>query len=359
MGRVQQRIGSAARGFLFLCPVFFATATGAVVPTAWASGPPHVYFDLAPVVACRDVTPKEFAEANPDEKLVQATFAISSLISSGDQEDLLQFFYRVESLEGTLQVFDYSPKTTLASEVAGNIGIEKKNEKSKHISLAVSGAFEWPVSGSGSGNLGSKSVDAVRYELVPQMVAVAASGTIRRGAGVYFKLRPSRSTSLEGAKEFTVVFRVGRSWRADCIQVMCKAVGIRRGVVLPLDDSIVCGQRRFLVALYLEGDLSAKAAAERFAHAASELRKTIAARRRDIEKRLYPTIVHRVGVLLDVIEPALPRDWADHLICDPDGSRLDAIAERLPSEVRDAVAEYALARRELFRLDTPETVDVQ
>jgi len=337
-------------------PIYFSASVEAY---AARGTPPRVYFDLAPAVACQDVTPSEFAEANPDEKLVQATFEVSSLIRSGKEDDLIQFFYRVESLKQTIRIVDYSPKTTLASDVAGNLSIEKKKEATNHIGLALTGPFDWPVKASGSGDLGSKSLGAVRYELLPQMVAVAASGTIHRGYGVYFKLRPSRGTSLEGAKELTVVFRVPTEWRGDYVQLSCNAIGIRRGVVPPLDERAVCGARRFIVPLYVEGDASAKAAAERLVRAESELLRSVSANRREIEKRLYPTIAHKIGAFLDVIEPTFPDDWAEHLIYGPDHGEIDGIVDRLPSEVRHAVAEYSVARHELFRLGATPRSEVQ
>lgn len=323
------------------------------------AAPPRVYFDVAPVVACQDITPSEFAEANPDEKLVRASFKVSSLIGRGEEHDLIQFFYRVESPEQTIRIVDYSPKTTLASDIAGNISIEKKKDTTNHIGMALAGPLDWPVKVTGSGDLGSKSDDAVRYELLPQMVAVAASGTIHRGYGVYFKFRPSRGTSLEGAKELTVVFRVPSEWRADTVQLFCKAIGIRHGIVPPLDGHAVCGARRFAIALYVEGDRAAKAAAERLVRAESELLKSLSANRREIEKRSHPTLAHRIGALLDVVEPALPDDWADCLIYGPADGMIDGIADRLPSEVRDAVNEYSVARHELAQLGTPPMSEVQ
>ena len=45
--------------------------------------PPRVQFDMPFAVACRDVTPPEFAAANPGHKLVEAELAISSLLAGG------------------------------------------------------------------------------------------------------------------------------------------------------------------------------------------------------------------------------------------------------------------------------------
>ncbi len=329
-----------------------------VVQTANAS-PPRVAFDIDPLVACRDVTPPEFAKANPDERLVQADIQVSSLIRNGGEGDLIQYFYRVESPDGTVRIADYSPKTTLASDIAGNISIEKKKEKTNHVGLALTGPIDWPVRATGSGDLGSKSHNIERYELLPQQFAVAASGTIRRGHGVYFKLKPSRSTTLEGSKQFTLVFRVPKEWRGDYVHLSCTAVGLRRGVVAPLDERTICGARRFVVALYADGDASAKSAAERLARAEIGLLKSVHENRRAIEKRFYPTFAHKVGAMLEVIKPPVPNDWAQRLIYGTQQTGIAEIAKRLPTDVREAVDEYAVAKRELFQMGMPEASEVQ
>jgi hypothetical protein len=306
------------------------------------------------------VTPPEFAQANPDEKLIQAQIQVSSLIRRGSEGDLLQFFYQLESPRETLRFVDYSPKTTLASDLAGNVTVENKNETSKGVGVTLSGPIEWPIKVAGTGEAGTKSLGSVRYELVPPMTAVAASGTIQHGYGVYFKLRPSRSTSLEGAREFAVTFRVPKSWRADSVLLACTAQGLQRGMVPPLDQSnVVCGEQRFILEFYAEGDASAKAAAERLARAESELRKTLALNRREIERRFYPTVAHKVGVLLDMIPPDLTDSWTSHLLYGAEWAGPARLPRPLPKEVLQAVAAYKVARRDFTKLGAAHSSDLQ
>ena len=314
------------------------------------AAPPRVTFDVAPVVACQDVTTEEFLASNPDEKLIEAAIQVSSLIRSGNEGDLLQYFYRLDSSRQSIRIVDYSPKTTLASDVAGNVSIEKKKEQTKGIGLTLSGPRDLPVNIAGSGDIGAKSTDAVRYELVPPMTAVAASGTLDRGCGVYFKLKPSRSTSLEGAKEFVVVLRVPIDWRGDFLYLSCTARGVKRGVIPSLREDVVCGRRTFIVALHTEGDAAAKAAAERMVRAEWVLLRTISANRQAIQRRTYPTLAHKVGVLLDVIEPKLPDDWARYVIFGGPEDQIEQITQRLPSDVRQAVSQYTVARHKFSSL---------
>ena len=84
---------------------------------------------------------------------------------------------------------------------------------------------------------------------------------------MYFKLRPSRRQTLEGGKEFTLVFRVPADWRGDFVQLTCRATGTLRSVMPALNESLTCGTRRFTIALYAAGDPGAQAAAEQLIRA--------------------------------------------------------------------------------------------
>src|SRR5436189_2977143 len=83
------------------------------LPAPLLAGSPRVEFDVATSVACRDVTTLEFAAAFPGERLMQATFSISSLVRRGREGDLVEFFYRIESPNGTLRIVDHLPRQEL------------------------------------------------------------------------------------------------------------------------------------------------------------------------------------------------------------------------------------------------------
>lgn len=310
---------------------------------------PQVAFDMPPMAACRDVTTPEFTADFPNEKLIEARFEISALIR-GEEENLLQFFYRMESQRQSMRVADFLPKTTLASNYAGNISIENKDEKSNHLGVAFTAPLDWPLKATSSGDIGSKQLHGIRYELVPPMEAIAASGTLQRGFGVYFKLRPSRSTSLEGAKEFVVVFRVPRSWRGDLVHVDCRAMGLQRGVITPLDERVVAGHERFVIALFTAGDLAAQRAAEEFVRAENRLLEIAASKQREIEQRSFPTFAHRVGKFFDVVEPKVPAAWTRQVIYGDSELELREIERYLPAPVRNAASAFVAAKRNLSEM---------
>jgi hypothetical protein len=103
--------------------------------------------------------------------------------------------------------------------------------------------------------------------------------------------------------------------------------------------------------LYAEGDDAAKAAAERFVRAEAEVRRIAARQRGEIAKRSYPTLAHRVGALLEVVDPRIPDQWLEQLIYGPVGTKAGELARRLPQQVREAVDEYLDAKQQLRRLN--------
>ncbi|MFV1964652.1 MAG: hypothetical protein ACC628_04465 [Pirellulaceae bacterium] len=311
---------------------------------------PNVRFDTACVVACRDVSSEEFTAANPGERLLEVRLEVSSLIVHGAEENLLQYFYQFTSPNRSLQVADYRPRTTPASEYAGNIGIEMRKETSKSAGIAVTGAWDNLIKATGTGDMGSRDSSSVRYELVAPQESLAASGTICRGYGVYFKLKHMRQSLLEGSKEFVLVFRAPRGWRGDFVHVHCQAKGRSRGVIRQLDEEVSWGRNDFLVALHLEADEESKRIAEEFVDAAIKLRRAAARNQRVIHKRNYPTVFHEFGSLLGAVEPKLSDTWLSEVLYLSGHQRLERIADRLPEEVRAAAIDYVAVRDELQQL---------
>jgi hypothetical protein len=247
--------------------------------TEVAATSPRLTFDVAPMVACRDVTAPEFAAANPDERLVEVQIEISTLLTSGKEEDLVEYTFLITSPSQSLVVADYLPRTTLDSRYASTIAIEKERESERSAGLSISGAWDHLVHISGSGDRKRKENATVRYELHAPLEPVTASGTVQRGRGVYFKIRPARQAALEGSRQFQLTLRAPRHWRGDYVHVHCQAVGMARGVVRSLDEPVHCGRRDFFVALYLAGDSQAKARAAAMVRSEAALIKTLAGNR--------------------------------------------------------------------------------
>jgi hypothetical protein len=309
---------------------------------------PRVFFDMPYVVACRDVTPSEFAESNPSEKLVEARFQISSLLASGSEQDLVQFFYRIDSPQRTFAISDYLPKTLHESAIAGTVGIKNTDEQTMSLGINFSGHYECLTGASATSGVGQKNVSGVEYQKLPALETVVASGTILRGTGVYFKLKSNERNLLEGERSFAVVLRVPLAWRADYVHLRCEAEGVKRGVVRSLDETVRSGERDFLVGLYLEGDEQGRAVAEHFAASEARLRQTAQARSKQIQQRAYPTLVQKVGAALSLTGPQIPENWLPNLLYG--NIRHAAISERLPADVSTSVADFSSTRERLRQM---------
>jgi len=232
--------------------------------TAAIAEAPRVRFDMPYAVACRDVTSPEFAESHPGYKLMEAKLEISSLLAGGQEKDLTQFFVRVESPAHTLVIADYLPKTKHEA-IASSVTKEDSTERTAAIGVNLSGKYELLTIPGPSAGIGQSKKSSVKYELLPPLETVAASGTLDRGSALFFKIKSSPRNLLEGTREYGLVFKVPTNWRADYLRVRCEAEGIRRGVVSTFDEQFTCGSREFLVALYQDGDETARRLAENFA----------------------------------------------------------------------------------------------
>lgn len=334
-------------GAQFVSPlVALATLVGS--PWLAMANSPRVQFDIAPLAVCHDITTAEFSESNPNERLLETTLEVSTLLISGGETDLSEFFFRFSSPGQNLLVADYEPKTTLASDYAGNINVEKQNESSRSAGVTVSGVWDHLIKIAGSGDMGSKDNLALRYELHSPKAPIMASGTISRGTGVYFKIRPSRQTALEGSRRFKFVLRAPATWRGDYLQVHCEAYGTRRGVVR--DEPIHGGSRDFFVALYLAGDVAAKVDAERMARSEATLQLALRQYRKKLTAQASNNSVldHLAAIWSPPREPE-PLAELEVLLYSHSPFVASSIPSEMPERLGHALGAYLTARTTLRR----------
>ena len=240
-------------------------------PAATAlAGDPVIRFDHASTVACTDVTPEGFGRLRPGEKLIEVPLQVSVHLVSGHPAAVEEVRIELSDADHRMQVESFSPETTLESQLADDIKVTKTTESSKSLGASLGG--EAPVvlgdavahvtpSLSGGFSKGDVVTETIRRRA--PMEALVVAGTIESAHGVFFKLRPSPQTTLEGVHRLTVRFIVPESWRADELTIACSATG--RDEVLWIKQRATWARHRGSVAVYLAGDAGARRAAERYA----------------------------------------------------------------------------------------------
>jgi hypothetical protein len=236
---------------------------------AQAADEPTLAFDFGRTLECRDVTPPEFLEQYPDERLVECTLRLSVYLTSGAASDIDAIRVEVSDADERLRVHSFSPGTRLESEFAADIETTKTVESSYSLEASLGGELPAPIGGVvahvtptlGGGKGGKEIVTEKQLRVAPKL-PVIASGTTNSEHGVFFILRSSPTTSLEGVHELAVRYRVPATWRGDAVRVSCQATGKQK--VFWMTQSRVWAQKTTPVALYLAGDGLARRAAERY-----------------------------------------------------------------------------------------------
>jgi hypothetical protein len=261
------RLTEFASRRLFAAAIIFAATSIDSSRTALADEP-RLAFDFGRTLECRDVTPPDFAETYPDERIVECTLRLSVQLAGGSASDIQSLRVEIADRDRRLRVFDFSPSTKMESTLAKDIKWSKTTESSNDFGVSLGGelpavigdvvAHMTPTINASKG--GKESVTETQVRYAPQQVVVA-SGTIDQEHGVFFTLRPSPLTSLEGVHELTVAFIVPSHWRSDAVQVTCSATGTQK--MLWMKQQKVWAEQAGGVALYLAGDGEARRAAER------------------------------------------------------------------------------------------------
>ena len=220
----------------------------------------QVIFDLPDSIECRDVTPKEFAASYPARKIIEAKVRISVRIAQGSEQDLVDLRYFITSPGKTLTFRDYLPNTTLESTVVDDhIEIAKTTEKSAGTT-ADAHVTEHILGLGGSTNQSSKTTEATHYKEIAPKTLILSSGTTDREHGVFFKIRPSKGASLEGAEEFTFRATVPKAWSGDWCTISCAARAKKKSL---FSTTVVpAGGEMTDIGLFLAGDAKACALAK-------------------------------------------------------------------------------------------------
>ena len=354
----------------------FAVSSVLLADTALADRP-RLIFDSPRIVEGNELPE---AVAPPGERLIELKIPISTYLAAGNPHDLVEVMHRVEFADpaNATRIVDWSPRTALFSEIAGNVAIEKSEERNRQLGLTLNSSAIEIVKGGATASLGRKSTTVTRYQKVPQHEVLAASGVLQRGTAAYFRFKPSPQTTFEGSRELCLTLAIPASRRAGALILVCEANGVERGFVRSLDEPVRCGAAKFLIPFYAADprvadagarDAAARDAADRLAQAESELRTAFAAFARRAEGGAVSSGGAAATRPASGIE-AISRRLGPGNESEPQGgldSPLDSrwleaflfrrqfpskqIAAKLPKSVREGMDRYALAWEEIALLE--------
>jgi hypothetical protein len=208
------------------------------------------------------VTPASQQGGGP--RLVEIKLELSSLHRGGREDDLDHYFIRIAGWQSPLTIVDYLPKTQHEA-LTSPVSVQDSTEQSLSLGITLAGKYELVSVNGPTLGAATKTSSCVKYDRLPPLETVAASGTLARGSELFIKLRATARHKLEGSRQLALVVQVPADWRGEVLRVECEARGVRRGVVSAWDQSVLCGQQTLLVAVYREGDDQARQRAAQFA----------------------------------------------------------------------------------------------
>ena len=253
--------------------LFFAVFLAACASAAKSFGA-EIVFDLPESIECRDATPPDFA-GHETLKVIEGKLRISARVTKGSEAEIVDFMYHITCPDKRVRFQDYLPNTTLESAVADDqIEITDATESANTAGANVHVVYKLLALG-GTLNHSSKNSKSSHYRQIARKELVVASGTTDREHGVFFRLRPSRAASLEGAKEFTFLATVPKAWRGDLCTISCAARANKDSF---FSTSVVpAGARVVEVGMYLAGDAEAASLAEQLRRAQENHAELLAA----------------------------------------------------------------------------------
>lgn len=111
----------------------------AAEPAPAAAADTGLAFDFGRTIECRDVTPTEFVERYPDERIVEATLRLSVYLTSGAISDVETIRVEIGDVDRRLRVHDFARRTRLESEFAEAIETVTTVEKSRSFEVSLGG----------------------------------------------------------------------------------------------------------------------------------------------------------------------------------------------------------------------------
>jgi hypothetical protein len=217
-----------------------------LVATQTALAAPGVEFDFARSAKLRDVTTAEQRLAEPTSRVVELRLPVSVRFRGAPPEDVDEIDVEFNAAGAVLRVATFSPTTQLASDLTEPVKTTTTTKQASSLDGSLGGTLPIPYADLvahltptiNAATSRSKSATESTSRLPPQR-AIVVSGTSAEGRGVFFKLKRSSQTSLEGVHNLAVSFVVPDDWDGGLVRVSCIARGQKK--VMFVKQSAILG----------------------------------------------------------------------------------------------------------------------
>ena len=343
----------AFRGRLFLLSTLLLTVNvSSTASLVWGAGGLPVAFDAPAVTVAQEVDSALVDAPTTGGQLMRLRIPVSTYVNPEFRGVVTEYAVELESTYQTLRVIDFWPKSEVYTSVEGNVAVETTRQQDSKLGFNVSAAYEPIGRATGQGDFAHKDSTKESFQRKPPMQVLSSSGTIRRGYGVFFKFRPGPLPVLEGVREIAILVEVPPGWRADMLQVSMQAMGTEQAGSSRIHS---LGHTRMWMTTHREGDWAAAAQAKRYVTQERSLRSLAAASQSQVQEKSLPTMWHKMGAALDMVQPRIPEDYLTQVIFGARNRYRDNPAtNRLPVDLRVAVLDYWDQREQLVQLAFPK-----
>jgi hypothetical protein len=308
-----------------------------------------VGLDVPAIVIAEPINPSVVEAPTTGGKLMRLRIPVSTFLSPDFRGNVSEYLVEIVNPRQSMRVVDFWPKTEVYTEVAGTVAVQSTYHKDHHVAFKVSGGYEPFVRGNAEGQFNERSDVQQSYQRKPPMQLLTAAGTAERGFGVFYKFRPGPLPQIEGEREVAILFEVPPQWRTDLLQISMRAVGQNGSS----SRVVSLGENRLWITVHQEGDQAAAAQAQRYVAQERTLRALAAASEKQVTEKALPTVWHKVGAVLDIVEPKIPADYLWQVLFTApsrgwQSPQTDQPLNRLPVNLRIAVLDYWDARNALL-----------
>ena len=314
---------------------------------AWADR--HTSFDVPATVEGCDVSGPDYQFQYPGQRLIQIEVPCSVRIQCDADRVVDELAIEVQGLFPGFEVIGYAPNTQMATDIEGLVAVEDKKEKNHGLAIDVGGRLDGFSALNATAKMGDHSSLLQRYSQMPEQQLLSTSGTMKRGAGVFYKFRQNSQTTLEGTHRLVLTVRLPVTWRGGLIRVDCRASGAKQSLIGG-EESYVAGGQAFVVAVYLKGDGDAKRLASQYASIERQMRDIAGQWERFQADQNAKEPFSSFAKLFQKDEKGLPKNWSNQFMLYDAKSLQDQIRPHLSESLQQAADQFLEARHRVLRL---------